>query len=291
MAGIHIEKGKNYNIADGAEVTVTKFKAQKKVDITSTSTKNNILQNYKKVNADEYVNTITGELKNYEKNVIKPEKSVKRSMRQLEKILQNNFSGEDDEYFITFTTEEETKDINVIKSYFKSFLKQFKRYYRNQIKYAYVLEMQYMRESWHIHMIVKGIRRLSNKFVEKIWQRGITRTTKITDKYTDFEIDEEKAMNDPNGFSGKQSSYGIDRVINYITKYSSKEELPTGARAYSISRNLEKPERHKTTYAEIKKELDNEGYTMQDEYTSIIRSNETDNILNKIKKEKWHKLE
>lgn len=291
MAGIHIEKGKNYNIADGAEVTVTKFKAQKKVDITSTSTKNNILQNYKKVNADEYVNTITGELKSYEKNVIKPEKSVKRSMRQLEKILQNNFSGEDDEYFITFTTEEETKDINVIKSYFKSFLKQFKRYYRNQIKYAYVLEMQYMRESWHIHMIVKGIRKLSNKFVEKIWQRGITRTTKITDKYTDFEIDEEKAMNDPNGFLGKQSSYGIDRVISYITKYNSKEELPTGVRAYSISRNLEKPERHKTTYAEIKKELDNEGYTMQDEYTSIIRSNETDNILNKIKKEKWHKLE
>ena len=291
MAGIHIEKGKNYNIADGAEVTVTKFKAQKKVDITSTSTKNNILQNYKKVNADEYVNTITGELKSYEKNVIKPEKSVKRSMRQLEKILQNNFSGEDDEYFITFTTEEETKDINVIKSYFKSFLKQFTRYYRNQIKYAYVLEMQNMRESWHIHMIVKGIRRLSNKFVEKIWQRGITRTTKITDEYTDFKIDEEEAIFNPNGFLGKQSSYGIDRVISYITKYNSKEKLPTGARAYSISRNLEKPERHKTTYAEIKKELDNEGYTMQDEYTSIIRSNETDYILNKIKKEKWHKPE
>lgn len=289
MAGVYIEKGKNYNIPDDFEVKVTKLKAQNMAEITATSIRKSVINNYRKENANGCLDKRTGEFIEYERNIIKPEKAVKRSMRQLEKILKNNFSGEDDERFITLTTEEEVKNIAKIKRYAKGFIKALRRIYGDKFKFACVFEMHSFRESWHIHMITKGTKRLSNKTVEKYWSKGWTWTVKITDKCTDFEIDIDKIMQEPNCWLAHQGFYGIERVISYMAKYKSKESIPSGMRAFSISRNLEKPEEVKITYGKFKEECNVNNYTRQDEYTSLIKSNETDKILNRVKKEKWCK--
>ena len=287
MDGIYLEKGKNYNIPDNVEVKVTTYKAQHRADVTATELRRSVIDNFQKVNANEYIDKRSGELKAYNKNTIKPEKTVKRSMRKLEKILTNNFCGEDDERFITLTTEEETKDIDDMKKYMKNFPKALKKIYGAGFKCAYVFEMQTLRESWHIHMVTKGTKGLQNDAVEKYWNKGLTRTTKITDKYTDFEIDEEKAMQDPNGFLGRQTHYGIERVISYMTKYESKESMPSKVRAYSVTRNLEKPVEGKMLYGQFKESCKANNYARQDEYTTLIKSTKTDKIINRVKKEKW----
>ena len=287
MAGVYIEKGKNYNIPEGSMVKVTKYKAQNKAEVTAMAKRKSIINNFKKENANGCVDKRTGEFIEYKKNKIKPEKAVKRSMRKLEKLLTNNFSGEDDERFITLTTEEEVKDIQTLKCYVKSFLKALKRKYGKGFKSAYVIEMHQNRESWHVHIMTKGTKGLNNESVKKCWNKGWTWTVKITNEYTDFEIDIEKIMMEPNGFLASKRYYGIDRVISYMTKYKTKESIPTGARAYSVSRNLEKPDEVEMSYGEFKEECNTKNYTRQDEYTSLIRSVETDSIINKVKKEEW----
>ena len=286
---VYFKEGENYAISDKAIINATYFKAQNKAQITATKQlKNSTLTYLRRINKNEYVDERTGEIKEYAISEIKSEKTIKRSMKNIEKILCNNFNGSSNERFITLTTAVPTTDIQEMKKLMKNFLKTLKRHFGKDIKYAYTLEMQQTRESWHVHMMIKCEAKLNNWTIQQYWRNGKTRTTKITYKNTYFEIDEEKAIAQPDSFIAKQTEYGINAVISYMSKHYTKETLPTGIRAYTVSRNLEKPLKIKMTYGDFKEECTNKGFNKQSEYTTLIISEDTGNILNRIKKEDWY---
>ena len=289
IGGVYFKEGENYAISDKAIISATYFKAQSKVQVTATKQSNkSTLKCLKRISKNLYVDERTKEIKEYAQNEVKSEKAIKRSMRNFEKILCNNFNGSSNERFITLTTAIPITYIKEMKNLMKSFLKTLKRHFGKDIKYAYTLEMQQTRESWHVHMMIKCKAKISNWTIQKYWHNGETRTTKITDKYTDFEIDEEKAMTQPDSFIAKQTEYGINAIISYMSKHYTKETLPTGIRAYTVSRNLEKPLKIKMTYGDFKEECTNKGFSKQSEYTTLIISEDTGNILNRVKNEDWY---
>jgi len=289
IGGVYFKEGENYAISDKAIISAIYFKAQNKAQVTATKqSKTSTLKCLKRISKNLYLDNRTQEIKEYAQNEVKSEKAIKRSMRTFEKTLCNNFSGSSNERFITLTTAIPITDIKVMKNLIKSFLKTLKRHYGNDIKYAYTFEMQQTRCSWHVHMMLKCKNKIDNSIIQKYWHNGQTRTTIITSKYTYFEIDEEKAMAQPDSIIAKQSEYGINAVISYMSKHYTKETLPTGIRAYTVSRNLEKPLKIKMTYGDFKEECTNKGFNKQNEYTTLIISEDTGNILNRVKKEDWY---
>lgn len=293
-SSVRIEQTKFYKISDEQIVKVTRYNARPILDVMAmNAVPINHLKNFKKLNKDEYYDKRNDTVKAYKHNKFKTEKAVKRSMLQLEKILLNNFSGEHNEIFVTLTTREDTIDINVIKQYYDEFWNRIKSDY-DGLEYACVYEMQQTRESWHIHAMLKDLKHkslyIANKYIEeKYWCQGETRTTDIRDIEQDFEIDEEKAMTEPNGYLAAKHTYGIDKVISYMRKYETKETLPTGVRAYSTSRNIKKPASEKVKYNILKQEVNATNVELLDEYATNIVSNNTDKILNTIRKERWLK--
>lgn len=289
-----VEQTRVQTIPDTKMVNVIRYNARPVVDIMSMNkVPSNHLKNYKKLNSDEYYDKKADKIKKYKHNTVKSEKSIKRSMKQLEKKLLNTFAGEHNELFVTLTTSVNTIDINVIKQFFDEFWHRIKRKHRG-LEYACVFEMQQMRHSWHIHVMLKDFQHkrlyIANEDIEEeYWKQGETRTTRIRDIETNFEIDEEKAMAEPNGFLAAQRVYGIDKVISYMCKYKTKEIIPTGARAYSTSRNIKAPENERIMYKNIKQELRESNSNLLNEYATNIVSNNTDIILNTINKERWIK--
>lgn len=176
-----------------------------------------------------------------------------------------------------------------MKTLMKNFLKTLKRHYGNDIKFAYTFEMQQTRYSWHVHMMLKCKDKLDNSIIHHLWNNGQTRTTKIIRKYTYFEINEEKAMTQSDSSIAQKTEYGINAVISYMSKHYIKELLPSGIRAYTVSRNLEKPQKIQMTYGGFKEECTNIGFIKQRERTTLIVSKESCYILNRVKKEDWYK--
>lgn len=285
---IKIQQGRNYNILDNEIVTVRTYDSINKKEITAMARDtNNNLKKYQKIDQNTYLDTTTGEIKEYKKNTIKNEKSIKRSMREARKLAENNFVGDDDEYFITLTTREIVEDIEQIKKYLKNFIKKLKRSSSADIKYMCFFETQ-ERGSWHVHMLLKGIGHLSNINVEKKWNYGHTKTMKMSNKKTDVEINEKKALKDKNSFLACQSSNNVKKAIIYITKSDTKQSLPSNTRAYIASRNLDKPKKQKMSYGEFKKQCKETGLSKKESYTTSIINASNDKIINRIKSEQWY---
>ena len=290
---IRFETEESSIIDDNQIVKVTKYNARPLADVMLVKgSVNDNLKIYERINKDEYLNKETGERLQYAHNNFKTEKSSKRSMKQLEKILLNNFSGADNELFVTLTTAEAVTDVYEMRRYFKLFWDRLKKEY-DDLEYAYVYEMQQARESLHIHLMLKAVSHkhlyISNAKITEYWAQGQTRTVKVTNKSTAFEIDEEKAMSQPDGFLAKQNQYGIDRVISYLCKYHTKEGILNGVRLYSTSRNIKIPESTTMLYDEFRENFNKDNSRIINTYTTKIISNKTDATLNMIQKERWIK--
>lgn len=287
---VRFESKKTSKIYDNQVVKVTQYNARPVADVMMVSGfVNNNLKDYEKINKNEYRNKKTGEIKQYEHNEFRSEKSDKRSMRQLEKILLNNFSGADNELFVTLTTEEEVTDISKMKHNFKKFWDKLKKDYAD-IEYVYVFEMQQERESLHIHVMIKALSHkklyISNTKITEYWGQGQTQTKRINAKPSFFKIDVEKEM------SGKCKPIevcNIDKLISYMCKYNTKENVPTGVRLYSTSRNIKSPSSTIMKYSSFKEEFHQDNSKIIDGYTTKIISNNTDETINTILKQRWIK--
>ena len=292
LHNIKAEKGDNFPIGKGKKVRVKLFENTGKLRIIYTSNNKNVLINYRKISKTAYFDIKANIEKEYQYNDIQTEKAVKRKMKKFRYILESNFDGANNELFITLTTDEECHDIKLIKKYFKKFYQKLKYRYSDLI-YAYVIELQQKRFSWHIHLMIKSIKTsnlfISNSEIEIIWGQGQTRTTRIVDTPTDFEIDEEKAMTEPDSFIAKQKYYGVEKVISYMCKYKTKEQMPSYARIFSYSRNMKKPFEKLVNTDDIFQILYQKGYikSEKDTYTTIIRDEITNFILAVIQEQGW----
>lgn len=286
----YFQAGENYAIKQDKVVKVIKYKATSSIEIVDTSNKINGFKNITKISKGEYYDAREDIIKRYCLVERKTKESLKKSMKNLERKIRNNFTGANNELFITLTTRKMT-NIADIEKYFDEFWNRLKAVYQD-LEYVYVIERNSIRESWHLHLLVKATEHktlyIPNSTIEELWQKGYTKTSRITDKAVHNDINEKDHMIYVEKKLMSDGIVGIEKVIKYMTKIHTKQGLPKGMKCYNTSRELKMPKMKKVEYCKICDEMNSE-YYLEKEKTILVRDIETDAIINKIKKEIWIK--
>ena len=245
MKKIFFSEGDNYPIAKNRTVKVIKYNNGNKEIKDSTSNEINYLEGIKKISKYNYINRYTGEICDYNLNEFKNYEDLKKSMSKLEKLLFNNFNGDKNELFITLTCSEDIYSIKMILRYFKKFLYRIKKDYKD-IEYVCVPEKHEERDSWHLHVLLKNPKSkrlyISNEDVEnKYWKHGYTKTSRITNKKLDVNINETERIQYIKSTNINNEEFSIDKVIKYLCKTRTKIEIPYGSRCFYNSKGIKPP--------------------------------------------------
>lgn len=293
MSNVCFQNGDNYCIGKGKIVKATQYEVTGEIEIVDTSNTVNGLGSIEKISKNRYYDLKSDTTKLYKLNCVKSIESLNKSMKCLEKKLRNNFSGSKNELFVTLTTREATDSVDEIKLYFKEFWYQLKILYTS-IEYAYVIEKQPESCSWHFHLLLKDTKNkilyIPNETIERLWNKGYTKTSRIVAGSKYGNIDELEYINNADNIWVEDcDTFGIERVISYMTKVKTKRTIPIGTRCFETSRGLKSPKTRKIKYSDICSEM-SEDYQLKREKTLLVRDKETEIILNKIKKESWEKL-
>ena len=282
MSKIYFENGENYHIKNEAEVSVIKYNGSNKIKIKNCSNRSNNLDKLKKISADEYVNTETGEICEYTKYDYKTKSSLCRSMKKLRELFLNNFNGGENEICLTLTFEKKEENFDKTVAHLNDFWKNLKKEFPD-LEHISVIEKQEERNSWHIHMLIKDTKHkklcISAEEIKRIWNKGIIHITKITNRNVKNLINDTTKVEDENS--------AIIKLSNYLSKTKSKEQIPANKKTYYKSRGIKFPNVDKMKYSEAQKILDDNNYCLLFERTLLIRSSNTDSILKKIKEEMY----
>ena len=292
MGRIYFQDGDNYNICSDKVVKVTRYDVTGNIEILDASNQQNGLDGIEKISKDKYYDTKTNTTKAYKLNKNKSQESIKKSMRNLKRKLKNNFAGNRNELFVTLTTENTITDVEEMKYYFKQFWDRLKSIY-DGLEYAYIIEQHSKRDGWHFHMLLKDMNNkkiyIPNSTIEALWNKGYTKTSKITSNPKYNNLDEAEYIDSiDDGISLIDETFGINKVISYMTKTRSKNNLPKGTRCYETSRGLKSPKIERLLYSEICFNM-HDNYQLNSERTLLIRNTDDKAIVNKIKTEIWKK--
>lgn len=290
MGGIYFRNGENYHIKNDAEVKVIEYKNEGKIKIKNCSNNKNYLKDFKKLNGEEYVNIDTGEIFKYKKSLKRSKSSLSKSRKKLKELLLNNFNGGKNEVFVTLTYKEQETDFNKVVKDLKDFWKILKKEFQD-LEYIGVIENQRIRTSWHIHMIIKDIKHnslyIAQEEIKRLWNKGNVSVSKIINR----NINEILSGIDNNEENEEDKKYNnaIMKVINYMCKTQSKEDIPVGKQTYHHSRGIKFPNVQKMSYQEAQALIKN--YYLISENTLLVASANTDKILKKIKEESYKRYE
>ena len=293
MKKIYYEKGENYNINKDKLVNVFKYDVSNDIEITDISNITNKLKNAIKISKEEYFDIREGITKRYRSSVVKSKECLKKSMKNLERKIKNNFKGDKNELFITLTAENTLSFLEIEKA-FDEFWTRLKLQYED-LEYIYVFENNnYMYDDWHLHVLIKAIQHktlyIPNEIIEKLWQKGFTKTSRIYEKSKNNNINEKEHIEYVKKGLLKEEEFGIEKVISYMTKTKSKEKIPKWSKSYKSSRGMKSPKKNKGKYSKVYEKI-HKDYRLDKEETMLVKDIETNKILNKIKKETWKKHE
>ncbi len=148
-----------------------------------------------------------------------------RARQEVRRLINSNWLGEKNEYFITLTYAENFKDTDRAYKDFQGFIKNLKRRYDANFKYLAVMEWQ-KRGAIHFHCILKGNFDIGHELdaVENEWHKTMWK----------------------HGFTKIKSLWAIDNIGAYLTKELmkdiQKQEREEGKNRYYRSQNLDKQE-------------------------------------------------
>lgn len=193
--------------------------------------------------------------------------SLRRTFRDLRRVINANFSGGDNELFITLTYGENMRDVERLYKDFEKFIKRF-RYKYGACEYILCVEPQ-ARGAWHGHLLVKWVGRdyvyIPNEEVEKCWGHGFTTTRRLTGVdnvgaylsvyLSDVSFDEaDEAIEGGVSYWPLHDGF-IERQGKRYLKGARLRLYPSGMRIYRTSRGIKRPERVRMRYGDIKKKL------------------------------------
>lgn len=114
--------------------------------------------------------------------------SMKRSMKRLGRIVENNFFGNPNEIWLTLTYAENQRDLTKVYNNFKYFIQKLRDFVPERygkLEYVYAIEPQ-ERGAWHIHALIKSENMvylyIPHKDIERLWNRGFVSVRKIQPK-------------------------------------------------------------------------------------------------------------
>lgn len=190
------------DISSSAYVTVTQAGSVVEIQYME---KMNHAATIKKINANEYVDLSTGEIKEFQhiENRSQSYKSLRATFKKLRYLINNNFCGRKNELFITLTYEENMTDTKRLYEDMKNFMKRLKYQFKNSttVDYLSVVEPQ-QRGAWHVHLLLK-FNDLSSVFIPSselatLWGHGFVKIKRVD---------------------------GVDNIGAYLTAYLADLEL------------------------------------------------------------------
>lgn len=206
----------------------------------------------KKINADEYVDLETGEIKQYKKSEVRTENlnSLLRTFRNLRMLINNNFKGSNHEAMLTLTYKENMTDFHRLGRDFANFRHKLNRIYPG-FQYIRIAEPQ-GRGAWHLHVLIKVEDQefyIKNDDLAKMWGQGFTFVKHLSNidnvgSYVSAYLSDIPVNPDDELKDGKPKK---------VIKGGRLHMYPTNMRLYTKSKGIELPKSFFTSYGQIKK--------------------------------------
>lgn len=218
-----------------------------------------------KISDTHYMIKKTGEIREYRKTKTRDEniKSLKRTFKNLQELINTNFYGLPNEKFITLTYAKHQRDTKELLNDFKIWIKSIRRRY-GKLDYINVVEPQES-GSWHCHVLVKFYE-LPNNYIDynefrSYWKHGsfvnvrsLENNTNVglylSAYLTDIEVNDTTLMDMEldDVIVEKQ----VDNQSKSFIKGGRLKYYPTGMKLYRKSQGIKKP----TEYYRQKESVD-----------------------------------
>lgn len=279
ILSIHLEKNERGSLMLAENPLIEKSDISSSAYVTVTQTgsivevqymeKMNHTATIRKINADEYVELSTGEIKEYQhiENRSQSYKSLRATFKKLRYLINNNFSGRKNELFVTLTYAENMTDTKKLLSDLEKFNKKLRYQYTNvtSVDYLSVVEPQ-QRGAWHVHMLFK-FNDLESVFIPNaelasLWGHGFVKIKRVdgvdnigaylTAYLADLELSPETlavALQSGHDVVEKE----VDGQKKAFIKGGRLHMYPPGMNLFRKSKGIVYPEREKMTYANAKK--------------------------------------
>lgn len=203
-------------------------------------------QTIKVIEGKRYVNLETGEIHDMDtsnNSRFDNLKSTKQTMKKLRRIIAHNFTGGENQLWITLTYREHVINPEVVYKDFKAFIRRIRHSF-GHVEYIAVIEPQGSGR-WHLHVLLKNDSELTipNNDLAKMWVKGFTKTKRLrrADKVGNYLI--AYLSNLQIGDEGSENKAIVKGTRLYM--------YPKGIRIYRTSRGIEKPLEVTTTKGEI----------------------------------------
>lgn len=271
-----IKKEKLDNISIGREDLVTLKTMGNIYEICYLQKKNNKITT-QLLNKDYYVNLETGAVSECKHIVNRADNKfqVGQSLKRLRDYINTNVVEPKNCKWVTLTYAKNMQDTKKLYNDFKNFIRRFKEQY-GHIEYIVSMEPQ-SRGAWHCHCIIlfdKVAPFIPNATIEKLWQQGFTKTTKLdnidnigaylTAYLGDMEFTEENIQElEKQGLKVSQMAL---KEVNEIEGIKLKEPksfikggrlymYPPKFNLYRISRGIKKPTKEFYSYHVAKEKI------------------------------------
>lgn len=254
------------------------------------------------IDKDHYMYLDTGEIFecNHIENRSESKFQVGQSLKRLREYINTNVVDTNKCKWITLTYKKNMQDTKQLYKDFKRFMTRFKRRFKDyNIEYITACEPQ-SRGAWHMHLILifdKVAPFIPNTTIEKLWEQGFTKTTKLDDiddigayltaYLGDMEFTEENILElQKQGLNVSQMAL---KEVNEIEGIKLKEPksfikggrlymYPPKFNLYRISRGIKKPIKEYHSYHVAKEKA---GLRLPT-YSKGIRISDTDNSFSNI---------
>lgn len=241
------------------------------------------LPRYRKVDQDHYVDLLTGEVLEYQKSENRSQNvdSMRKTIHKIRRTINNNFSGGENELFITLTYAENMTDTVRLYRDFDLFFRRLRYMYKSRydLDYINVIEPQ-GRGAWHSHLLLKDSYGrdlyIPNADIQRLWGHGFTKTKRLrgidnigaylSAYLTDVEINQDnmlmllKSGYDLNGCDqlGRQTEHPVlqddGSIVNKRFLKGARLKLyPSGINILRCSRGIKKPVAEEMSYSDVKK--------------------------------------
>ncbi len=182
---IYVESSTFHSLSSELQAKVTIIRNEIEIVTSQNVMKQNALSKIKRISKNEYVKVETGEVFKYNTNANKTDNtvSIKKSLKNLRKLILNNFV-EFESIFITLTYKDEMFDfVQAVQDYTKFFENLKKHYKHYNLKYLRIIEPT-DKGNWHIHVLLKSAEKvdkfyISQEKVQSIWKHGSVKVEQI----------------------------------------------------------------------------------------------------------------
>ena len=243
------------------------------------------LSGIKRISKDEYVKVETGEVFKYNTNANKTDNtvSIKKSLKNLRKLILNNFV-EFESIFITLTYKDEMFDFAQAVQDYTKFFESLKKHYKHyNLKYLRIIEPT-DKGNWHIHVLLKSAEKvdkfyISQEKVQSIWKHGSVKVEQIHNI--------EGLANYFCTYSNDDKALPEKAKPKHVKKQERWKYYPYRARIFAKSNDIVYPKTAKAKRGQVDELL--KDYKRVSASTLTVKDSETGRVVNTVNYEHYKK--